>query len=53
MSDEMLRLTPDELKTLRSELHGVLERWVDRPPQPRAENVHVILQAFPRRGAAP
>ncbi len=48
-SDYHLHLTPEQLASLVSELHAVLERYVDRqdPDASGAERVTVLLQAFP------
>lgn len=51
MSDDVVRLTPDELKAMVAELHAVLARYNERPAQEGAETVHVILQAYPFKAA--
>jgi hypothetical protein len=48
MSDQELPLTPDELKALRDELHGVIDKY-RRPQRPGDEIVTTQIQGFPRK----
>jgi DNA-binding transcriptional ArsR family regulator len=48
MSDWVLELTADELRSLREELAAVVERYEDRPRRTGSEHVQVILQLLPR-----
>lgn len=48
-SDYVLRLTPDQLRALSAELHAVVGRYRGLD-EDSAEQVQVILHAFPRRG---
>ena len=48
MSDWLLELTPDELRSLREELAAVVERYTGRPRSDRSEHVHAIVQLLPR-----
>ena len=48
LSDWMLRLTPAQLKRLRTKLHAVVESFTKYEPA-GGERVHVQLLAFPRR----
>ena len=47
MGDEILRLSPGELRDLLSELRAVVARFNERTPSDGAETVHLILQAYP------
>ncbi|RVU22752.1 ArsR family transcriptional regulator [Streptomyces antnestii] len=47
-SDYELRLTPDELASLKDELAAVVHRYQDRKPAAGAASVTVQFQAFPR-----
>jgi DNA-binding transcriptional ArsR family regulator len=53
ISDWKLRLTPEQLTTLRDDLHAVLTRYAEVPAEPGAEQVVVNLHAFPRRIVPP
>ena len=54
VSDLVLRLTPDQLKSLKEELLATIFRYREAGPDgPDAERVMVLLQAFPQRGALP
>jgi DNA-binding transcriptional ArsR family regulator len=48
-SDYHMHLTPEQLASMVGELHGVLDRYVERqdPDAPGAERVTVLLHAFP------
>ncbi|MFJ4713782.1 ArsR/SmtB family transcription factor [Streptomyces sp. NPDC088785] len=46
-SDFDVRVTPDELHALKSELHAVVTRYRDREPTPGAARATVQIQAFP------
>ncbi|WP_132879346.1 ArsR/SmtB family transcription factor [Tamaricihabitans halophyticus] len=49
MSSNPLRLTPEQLRELRTELHAVLERYqaISQTPDPNAQPVHAALYAVP------
>lgn len=50
MSDCALHLTPDTLRELITELHGVIRRYRDdlaEPDHPDAERITLLLSAFP------
>lgn len=50
LSDFRIRLTPERLKELVDELHGLLQRYLDAeepPGEVSAEPVTILLQAFP------
>lgn len=47
--DDMLRLTPERLQALSDELHEVVRRYREEPPEPGSERVIVAMFGFPRR----
>lgn len=53
LSDWKLRLTPEQLATLRDDLHAVLTRYAELPAEQGAEQVIVNLHAFPRHIVPP
>ena len=53
MSDLRLKLTPDELKAMKTELWDVIDRWRSRDPSPGAAAADLILYAFPAGARMP
>ncbi|WP_420037067.1 ArsR/SmtB family transcription factor [Streptomyces sp. cg28] len=51
-SDFSVRVTPDELRALKSELYAVVARYRDKEPAPGAVPATVQFQAFPSDEAA-
>ncbi|MER5946358.1 helix-turn-helix domain-containing protein [Streptomyces sp. NPDC001904] len=51
-SDFTVRVTPEELHALKSEVHAVVARYRDKEPVPGAVPATVQFQAFPADGAA-
>lgn len=47
MSDYRVTLTPERLREMNDELHAVVERYRDDEPTADAEQVTVLLHAFP------
>jgi DNA-binding transcriptional ArsR family regulator len=47
MSDWIVELTPEQLKTMRAELAAVIERYAQLDPSPDAERVEAIVHLFP------
>lgn len=48
LSDYVLRLTPDEARSVLQQLYAVLDRVAERAPTEGAVLVNVLLGAFPR-----
>lgn len=51
-SDELLKLSPGQLRRMLDELWEVIDRYQAFEPEEGAERVAVILHAFPMRSAA-
>jgi DNA-binding transcriptional ArsR family regulator len=48
-SDWLLEVTPEELRRLRAEVAGVIERYVGRDPHEGSGQVQAIVNLIPRR----
>lgn len=53
MSDVRIKLTPDELEAMKTELWDVINRWRTREPTAGAVAADLILYAFPAGSAMP